>query len=39
VAYRQGVSSTKLENDAKTASINAGTRSAAQASVSAGYTF
>lgn len=39
VGYRQGVSSTKLQNEAKTLSFNAGTLSAAQAGLSAGYTF
>ena len=39
VGYRQGLNATKLENDAKTLSINAGTLSAAHAGLSAGYTF
>jgi opacity protein-like surface antigen len=39
VGYRQGLSKTKLQNDAKTVSIDGGMLSAAQAGLSAGYTF
>ncbi|MET0792118.1 MAG: hypothetical protein ABW061_11405 [Polyangiaceae bacterium] len=39
VGYRQGVGSTKLQNDSKTMTIDAGSLSAAHAGIAAGYTF
>ncbi len=39
VGYRQGFGDTKLQNDAKTVTLDAGSLSAAHAGISAGYTF